>query len=230
MTKNLTQAAITAVIGGALALSPTRAEDPAKVDEALKKQIETSNKQIEENNKLLTDVQKQLKEFREQQARDMKELQEKVFGRKDERGFPVPSDPGIASTVRQLSDEVAKLNKQVESISKQYQTLKPPPSTTTIGIGGSPTPPPPPSTSALPGTMPPAPGAVAGRGTLRIINEYPVEISMQINEKGSYKVAPKTEIKVDVPAGDFSYLLLQSGGQPVKSQIKDKETVTLRIK
>ena len=39
-----------------------------------------------------------------------------------------------------------------------------------------------------------------------------------------------TKLDVEVPAGDFTYHLLQSGAAPTKSAIKDKETVTLRIK
>jgi hypothetical protein len=66
---------------------------------------------------------------------------------------------------------------------------------------------------------------------VKIINEYPVEIAMVINGASpSYRVAPGTTLDVEVPAGDFTYQLLQSGAPATKSTIKDKETVKLRIK
>ena len=67
------------------------------------------------------------------------------------------------------------------------------------------------------------------KGIVKVVNEYPVEISMVINDK-SHRIAPNTKIEVEVPAGDFSYQLLQSGAATTRSVIKDKETVTLRIK
>jgi hypothetical protein len=70
---------------------------------------------------------------------------------------------------------------------------------------------------------------VKPKGIVKVVNEYPVEISMVINEK-SYRVAPNTKIEVEVAAGEFTYQLLQSGAAATRSAIKDKETVTLRIK
>ncbi len=62
-----------------------------------------------------------------------------------------------------------------------------------------------------------------------VVNEYQREISMVINDK-SYRIAPASKIEVEVPAGDFAYQLLESGAATTRSVIKDKETVTLRIK
>ncbi|VTR94729.1 unnamed protein product [Gemmata massiliana] len=81
------------------------------------------------------------------------------------------------------------------------------------------------STSQKPAIVPEA----KPRGIVKVVNEYPVEISMVINEK-SHRIAPSTKIEVEVPAGDFTYQLLQSGAAATRSVIKDKETVTLRIK
>lgn len=81
------------------------------------------------------------------------------------------------------------------------------------------------STSLRPGP------AIVGKGTIRVVNEYPVAVSIVINEK-SYRVEPNTTLTVDVPVGEFSYQLLQSGvgATPIRSAIKDKEVVTLRVK
>src|SRR5262249_46192965 len=68
-----------------------------------------------------------------------------------------------------------------------------------------------------------------GRGTVRVVNEYPVEVSIVINEK-SYRVAPGATLSVEIPAGEFTYQLLQTGATATKSTIKDKEVVTLRVK
>jgi hypothetical protein len=70
-----------------------------------------------------------------------------------------------------------------------------------------------------------------GMGTVRVVNEYPVEVSIVINDK-SYRVAPGTTLNVEVPAGDFTYQLLTSGpaATPTRSTIKEKEVVTLRVK
>ena len=81
------------------------------------------------------------------------------------------------------------------------------------------------STSLKPAIVPEA----KPRGIVKVVNEYPVEISMVINEK-SHRILPNTKIDVEVPAGEFSYQLLQSGAAVTRSVIKDKETVTLRIK
>jgi hypothetical protein len=56
-----------------------------------------------------------------------------------------------------------------------------------------------------------------------------VQISIVVNGT-SYRVAPSKTFDVDVPAGEFSYQLLESGAASTKSVIKEKETVTLRIK
>jgi hypothetical protein len=69
----------------------------------------------------------------------------------------------------------------------------------------------------------------AKKGIVRVVNEYPVEITMLINEK-TYRVAAGSKLEVEVPAGEFTYQLLQSGQPATKSVIKDKEPVTLRIK
>ncbi len=68
-----------------------------------------------------------------------------------------------------------------------------------------------------------------GKGIVKLINEYPIEVSIVVNNK-SYRVAPNTVVDVEVPAGAFTYQLLQSGAPATKSVIGDKETVRLRIK
>jgi hypothetical protein len=164
---------------------PIKADDKADPAEL--------KKQLEESNRKLTDIQ-----------RDLKQLTELLNGKKDEKGFPLPSDPGLVTQMRELKDKLAALEAEVNKM-KTQTTLRPP-------TGGAVTPDP-----------------KVGKGTVRIVNEYPVQISIVVNGT-SYRVEPTKSVDVEVPAGDFTYQLLQSGGGVTKSVIKEKETVTLRIK
>ena len=224
MKRSLTQAAMAALLGGAVTLSPTQAQEPAKADEALAKQLI-------ENNKLLSEIREEL--------RDMKAIRERIFGRKDEKGFPVESDPGLIIDIRRLNDRVEDLRKSIEGMKSQTIAQRPTTPATTPPASTDPTPStkitlPSPMPSTTPGVSAYAPSvvapAVASKGTLRLVNDYPVEISMVINDKQSYQIGPHAVKSVEVPAGDFSYQLLQGGSSPVKSVIKEKETVTLRVK
>jgi GNAT superfamily N-acetyltransferase len=114
-----------------------------------------------------------------------------------------PTAPGTVEDVKVLKDRIADLEKELKAL-KTQTSLKP-----SVGT----------------------PPEVKPKGIVRIVNEYPVEIAMLINNNPqTYRVAPGTKLDVEVPAGEFSYQLLQSGVPATKSIIKDKETVTLRIK
>jgi hypothetical protein len=165
-------------------VSPIRADDKTDL-EALKTQVATANQK-------LTDIQ-----------RDLKQLTELLNGRKDERGFPIPTDPGLVATMKTLSDKLNEVDKELNKL-KTQTTLRPP-------------------------NPPITPDPKAGKGTIRVVNEYPVLISIVVNGT-SYRVEPTKTLDIDVPAGDFTYQLLQSGAATTKSVIKEKETVTLRIK
>lgn len=129
------------------------------------------------------------------------DLTKLVTGKKDSDGRPLTNklDRGAIADVAELKDQVEKLETELRTLKSQQTVLKP----------------------AVPEAKP--------KGIVRVVNEYPVEISMVINDK-SHRIAPSTKIDVEVPAGDFSYQLLQSGAPATRSVIKDKETVTLRIK
>ena len=136
---------------------------------------------------------------------EIKRLSALLDGKRDERGFRLESDPGATEEVRRLKDRVRALETQLDAM-RNSTSLRPP----TGGVG---------------------PAAVAGRGTVRVVNEYPVVVSIVVNDK-SYRVDPGATLNVDVPAGEFTYQLLASGigATPTRSAIKDKEVVTLRVK
>lgn len=172
-----------ALTGIALAFGPSAsADDPKPADPVQMK------KDLDEANRKLAIAQK-----------DIDQLSTLLYGRKDDKGFRLESDPGALEEIKRLKDRVNALQAEIN-------TMK----------GGS-------------TSMRPSIPAVVGKGTVKVVNEYPVPVSIIINEK-NYRVEPSTTLNVDVPVGDFSYQLLQSGAPATKSTIKDKETVTLRVK
>jgi hypothetical protein len=82
------------------------------------------------------------------------------------------------------------------------------------------------STSAYAGS---ANSTITTRAHVRIVNDYPTEMSMLINGR-SVRLQPGESRTVDVPPGSYTYELLHAGSQPTTSAIKDGETVTLRIR
>jgi hypothetical protein len=149
--------------------------------------------------KLKTDLAAANKKI-EDLEKQVKKLTELLSGKRDDLGLRMESDPGAVEEIKRLKDKIATLDAELKSLKTQ--------------------------TALRPAVTAPE---VKPKGIVKVVNEYPVEISMVINEK-SYKVAPSTKIEVEVPAGEFTYQLLQSGAAATRSTIKDKETVTLRIK
>jgi len=140
--------------------------------------------------------------------KDLKNLTELLNGRRDKDGFPIETSPGLVAELKKLTDRLAAVESELGKMKGQ--------------------------TSLRPGsTGGPAPGAIidprAAKGIIRVVNEYPVQISIVVNGT-SYRVAPTKTMDVEVPAGEFTYQLLESGAASTKSVIKEKETVTLRIK
>jgi hypothetical protein len=124
-----------------------------------------------------------------------------LYGKADGKS---PIDLGI---MRRLSDLDARLKSVESALARIESALKDP--TRTSGYA--------------PGTAP-----ITTRSHIRIVNDYPTEMSMMVNGK-SYRIAPG-EVKIlDVPAGSYSYELLHAGSQPKSGTVRDGETVTLRI-
>jgi len=119
--------------------------------------------------------------------------------------------------VSKFEETVARLEKKLDEMSKTT-ALKP---------------------SAADGTPKAMPGGTGGTGssptivgaksTVRIINEYAVAIAMKINGT-SYRVEPNNERSVEIPAGSYSYELLQAGSDATTATIRENELVKLRIK
>jgi len=136
--------------------------------------------------------------------RDLKQLTELLNGRRDRDGIPDGTSRGLVAELKDLSDRLKKVEEDLTKMKGQSSSLRPSTPITT-------------------------PDPKVGKGTVRVVNEYPVQISIVVNGT-SYRVAPSKTLDVDVPAGEFNYQLLESGAASTKSVIKEKETVTLRIK
>lgn len=141
--------------------------------------------------------------------KEIKRLTELLEGRKDLDGKPSPIDVGAVEEIKRLKDRIFLLDGKMAALERQLEDMKK--STTSL----KPTPADP----------------MAGKGIVRIENDYAVEISIVVNST-SYRVPANTKLDVTVPVGDFTYQLLNSGTNlaPVKSPIKEKEVVRLRIK
>ena len=132
--------------------------------------------------------------------RKLTRLTEMLEGRKDASGYVLPSDRGLLSDLKDLKDRVDKLERQ----------LNDPRRSTSFRDGGVADP-------------------LAGKGTVRVVNEYPVMVSIRVNGV-SHRVEPNEKKDILVPAGEFQYELLTAGAGMTRSVIREKETVTLRIK
>lgn len=71
---------------------------------------------------------------------------------------------------------------------------------------------------------------MAGKGTVRVDNQYPVEVTVRVNGT-NYRVPGNTKLDVTVAAGEFTYELL-SAADPVvqRATVDEKKTATLRVK
>ncbi len=139
--------------------------------------------------------------------KEIKRLAELLDGRKDAEGRPSPVDIGAVQDLVRLKDKIFTQNEKITGLEKTIDDLKK-------------------STTAL------KPTAMAtGKGIVRVMNDYPVEITIVVNAN-SYRVAPNTTLDIPVPVGDFTYQLLSATTTlaPVKSPVAEKEVVKLRIR
>jgi len=77
--------------------------------------------------------------------------------------------------------------------------------------------------------MPKEKPIVGPKAVLRLVNEYPVSVSMMVNDQ-SYRLEPGQIRLVDIKAGEFTYELLHSGAESVKMTVKENDTMTLRVR
>jgi hypothetical protein len=210
----LRQLAIAATAGLALTAAPetsmrARAADPALAAAPV------NTAAMDELRKQVADLKAELKTVQDgQKASDTL-----LYGRTDSSN---PND-GMIRILKSIETKLSDLTLRMDQMEAKVSAL----GKTTVGsspVAGIPTPMSPPPVSS-----PSNPPMSSSRSVVRIVNEYPVEVSLLINAK-SYRVPPNDVRNIDVTAGSYTYELLQSGAQPVTSTIRDGETVTLRIR
>jgi hypothetical protein len=152
----------------------------------------------------MEETNKKLKDIQE----DIRRLNELLAGKKDDTGTAIPTKGGVVEQLKDLQNRLQAIEQSLDKLKNQ---------TSTSLRQGNPALPPNPIVETKP------------TGTVRVINQYPVPISMVINNV-PHKIEPNKTLDVPVYVGEFTYQLVESGAAPTKSHIKDGETVTLRIK
>jgi hypothetical protein len=207
---NTKQLAMATVLGGAMGMVATTAAPaaalplpPKPITPLIAPTLPTNSVKIDAD----SDV-KALRKDLETANREIKRLTELLEGLKDQ-----PSEPGALRELTKLKDKVHEQGEKIAALEKELLAMKN-------------------STSLKPTTPGPAQApALTGRGIVRVINEYPVEVTILINDR-THRVAPNTSSDVPVPTGEFTYQLISSGTflAPVRGPIGEKEVVKLRIK
>ncbi len=132
-----------------------------------------------------------------------KNIDDALYGKENSTAL---ADMGLIKRLTEIESQINRINETLKAINAK------------LGEPGK-------STSAF---GPPAPGAIVGRGYVRIINDYPTEMSMIVNGR-SHRVPPGQSVTVDVPPGSFTYELLHAGSSPKTTSVREGETMTLRI-
>ena len=127
-----------------------------------------------------------------------------VMGRQDGKGLTLTDDG--------LLKRMEKLEKAMKEIDTKLVTMNEMLAKRTVG------------SSPLDGGK-----TAAGMGKVKVVNEFSTKISIMVNEK-SYPIDPAQTKEIEVPMGNFSYLLIADGTTKTTSAIKEGETVTLRIR
>ncbi len=147
----------------------------------------------------LDELKKQVNEMKTTQ----KQIADVILGRNE---WKMPEDAGLQKRLDAMAEAIKKLDEKLAKIGEQVNT-----------------------TQRVVGSSPINNNTPLAKGTLRLVNNYHVEVPIIVNGV-SYLLAPSQTREVAVAPGDFGYSLPQSGGIETKSKIKDGETVTLRIK
>ncbi|MGL6074493.1 MAG: hypothetical protein ACRC8S_10065 [Fimbriiglobus sp.] len=220
-----------AALGVALAMAPTSAMGaPDKIPQADSKP-EAAKPEAPKAD-AVADLKKMVEDLKTELANEKKlreEVTDVILGKKNSDGNTVP---GMMSKVldfdarlKKIEDAIAKLDlkrleetltkidlKLSELNSSTSKVLKPEAKDTTK-----------PETGDTPKTMP------SPKSTIRIVNEYPVPISMIVNGV-SHRLESNQSKTVEIPAGAYTYELLNAGSQATNATIKEGDSITLRVK
>jgi prefoldin subunit 5 len=207
------QAILSTLAGTALLNAPLQAKEepkdaPKTVSQAdfdaLKKQLDNAPKasEVAALKSKIEELEKTLATLKASQTA-LRELLE---------GTDKVGDEGLLKAIKKLDGSTMALETRLKELDKKLETVR--------------------TANASPATGAAAPNTtatLAGKGTVRIVNEYPVPISMLVNGT-PHRLEANTSKDVSVDTGNFKYQLLNSGLNEVTSPVKENETVTLRVK
>jgi len=111
----------------------------------------------------------------------------------------------LQDTVNQLRDDMAKMQREMETLRTQM------------------------STSNRIALSPPNPPAT---GRIQLVNQYPGQVTIILNNRAVYRLAPGERQMVDAqPAGSFTFEVLTPGGNrpPVTRPLSPNETYTITV-
>ena len=192
-----------ALVGAALAAAPVSAQTPAEKPPVEKKDAPKAD-DITALKKQLADIAAELaanKTFRDN-------TEDVIQGRRN--ADTGKTDPGLISKMldfdarlKRIEETLLRLEKSMSEAAKSTSAYSPKDSSPMAMIGP--------------------------KSTVRIVNEYPVQISMIVNGK-SHRLEPNETKLVEITAGSYTYELLHAGAQATNGVIKDGETITLRIR
>ncbi|MGL4420531.1 MAG: hypothetical protein ACRCZF_07695 [Gemmataceae bacterium] len=202
---------LSALMSTALLTVPTLPVVAQETKKEPVKPVETVK--LEDFNALKTQV-SSLKGSFEELQKSVRGIREMIEGT-DKQG----SEDGLQRSLKRIELQLTQLETKLKDIEKKQAAM-----VNSTSEKNPITP------SANPGTIPtPMPAPPVTTATIRLVNEYPIEVSILINGT-AHRIDPNSSKDVSVAAGAFKYQLLTSGLSEVSSPVKAGEVLTLRIK
>lgn len=205
MPLSLRKIALSTIVGATLMVAPVFADNLDKKDDATKQELEKTNALIAEMKRDLADLKsKELASIKKEiDALKESNKQTQIF-------LEGGSDKGSATDG--LLKKMSRLEETLAAVDKKLQLLDTKLSASTRTASSSPE-------SAK---------AIVEMGSVKIVNDYEIEISIVVNGK-AFRIEPKETKNIDVPVGSLKYQLLGSGSSETTRTVKDKEIVTLWV-
>ena len=202
---SLRRIALSTIVGATMMVAPVFADNLDKKDDATKQELEKTNALIAEMKRDLADLKtKELASIKKEiDALKESNKQTQIF-------LEGGSDKGSATDG--LLKKMSRLEETLAAVDKKLQLLDTKLSASTRTASSSPE-------SAK---------AIIETGSVKIVNDYEVEISIVVNGK-AFRIDPKETKIIDVPVGSLKYQLLGSGAAETTRMVKDKEIVTLWV-
>ena len=213
LDKALFATAIGAALAGGPALAQDKPDDKTKIPLGSESVKPTDPKKEIEEKAPSADLKKEIESVRtmlETLTAKQKQLGDAVLG----KGEGMGAEAGLAkkiddlgTTLKTLDESVKKLDEKMTKLGESVEKSRTSQSSPLTNKDTTKT----------------------ATGIVKLINGYGERVSMVLNGT-TYRLEPGETKDIHVPAGAFDYALPLAGGEVRKSQVKDSEIVTLRIK